>query len=310
MALGIDCPHCGVAAVAVAKKTWFMRGFLFFARYGSQTHVGCRRCVNMRIFYDLLASLVLGWWCFPWGLGTPLVVIQNLILLLLPNSSFDASLDQVLASVGVRRNDIEVDPRGFTAEEKRLYKIAVSVLAGAIWADGDATTAEYETAVGILTSLADGKISEPDAARGLEMARDTQPDIAGLPWDFRVLLLHMAADTVASDGRIAGAEATFLHDLASRLELDRDDVESILSRLSSVAGGEALRRQDPDFVRACTILGVEPEASVTDIRKRYRSVMMKVHPDQAGPNPEHQTEAHRIAQDVNWAYEYVLRSAA
>src|SRR5437899_376480 len=114
MALGIDCPHCDAAPIEVAKKTWFMRGFLLFARYGSRTHVGCRRCVNRKVRADLVASLLFGWWCVPWGAGTPLVVLQNLALLAGPNRSFASTLDSVLLSVGIRRADVEVDERGFT----------------------------------------------------------------------------------------------------------------------------------------------------------------------------------------------------
>jgi DnaJ-domain-containing protein 1 len=306
--LALNCPHCEGGRVEVAKRVWFIRGMLLAARWGSRVHVGCRRCVDQAVSRELVGSLVLGWWCFPWGIGTPLVVAQNLFALVLPNRAFTDTLDEVLVGVGVSRADVEVDEHGFTREEKRLFKIAAAVLAEAMWVDGDAHKAEYETAVAILGSLSDGKVSATEAARALELARNNPARLDGLPWDFRVLLLHIAADTVAADHHVAAAEATFLYDLAGRLDLDQDIVGAILARLTSVAGSEFLRRQDPDLVRACSILGIDPDASPNDIRRRYRALMMKVHPDHV--SPDERAEAHRLAADANWAYEYVLKAAA
>lgn len=75
------CSHCRKQGPIDARKAWYIQGFLIFCRYGSRTHVGCSDCVRNKVLGNLLLTGLIGWWCFPWGLGTPIVLIQNLAAL-------------------------------------------------------------------------------------------------------------------------------------------------------------------------------------------------------------------------------------
>src|SRR6185369_14371378 len=66
----LKCPHCGSANVELAVKVGYIRGFLVMCRYGSALVVGCRPCVRSQTLNAAGRTLVLGWWCYPWGIAT------------------------------------------------------------------------------------------------------------------------------------------------------------------------------------------------------------------------------------------------
>ena len=55
---------------------------------------------------------------------------------------------------------------------------------------------------------------------------------------------------------------------------------------------------------ACKILGVSPEAGQEAIKKRYRELMRRVHPDAGGRQEEEERQGrrHLRAQEINRAY--------
>jgi len=81
LASGALCPHCGQRPIAAARKPWFIQSFVFVTRYGTKVFIGCRECVRAKVQSNLLTSALVGWWGIPWGLGTPLVIVQNLMVL-------------------------------------------------------------------------------------------------------------------------------------------------------------------------------------------------------------------------------------
>jgi hypothetical protein len=74
----VTCPYCQTETVEVARKAWFLTGFVLAARYGTRHFVGCRGCVNNQLRKTLFATALGGWWSIPWGLATPIVIVQNL----------------------------------------------------------------------------------------------------------------------------------------------------------------------------------------------------------------------------------------
>ena len=114
MSYAIKCPHCEDGQVEVAKKLWFIQGWLIFTRYGTQTHVGCRPCVSRKVQQTTIRNLLFGWWCFPWGVATPVVVIQNLIAAL---TTSERTTDEYLRACGIDPAAARVDVGGFAREQ-------------------------------------------------------------------------------------------------------------------------------------------------------------------------------------------------
>jgi len=65
--------------------------------------------------------------------------------------------------------------------------------------------------------------------------------------------------------------------------------------------------ENPRLTRARKVLGVTASASEDEIRKAYRQLIKKYHPDvYAGSQPELQDFAHKKASELNEAYEFLL----
>ena len=99
----VACPHCHSGQIETTRKVWFLYGFLIFARYGSKTIIGCETCVKQAVWKNFTMCLLGGWWCFPWGLGTPIVLLQNLASgVATPSPQKErADLEGVFAAAGI-----------------------------------------------------------------------------------------------------------------------------------------------------------------------------------------------------------------
>lgn len=301
------CPICGVRPVEVAKEAWVIRGLLVFSKFGSQTFIGCSDCVNKQVRGNLLSSFVLGWWCFPWGLLTPFVVIQNLHLLFAPKETFRHKLEETLLLAGVKIRDIEVGQDGLTREERRLIDAAYWVLSKAVWADGEADRRELDLAAQAIESLTDGMISRSVAYQKLSPNNANTVPAYLLPPDYRVILLRLAADVVAADGIVAERELETLVLIGHALDLPQEVVESILGLFYSIPGVSRGEDQEGSLSRACRILGVEPTTPPMQVRKAYRDLMLRYHPDRAGNDPQKSKECTERSVEINWAYSYLMK---
>lgn len=76
------CIHCEKRESEGAGWAWYGRGWLLFHTHGWRAVEGCGPCFRQRMAGELVFNSVAAWWCFPWGLLTPLIVGQNLVVLL------------------------------------------------------------------------------------------------------------------------------------------------------------------------------------------------------------------------------------
>jgi DnaJ-domain-containing protein 1 len=304
MRTAITCPHCEVNNVEVAKEFWFLYGFLLLVRYGSKTVVGCQSCVQGKGFTNLFLVLLFGWWCFPWGLGTPFVLIQNIIALAAKN---DEKLIEVLNTIGVRAEDVVLGSDGLTPEQRALFDGVVSILTEAVWADGSADPREVVLAVEIAANLLDGSIRENQLREAI-MGRKSAPlDVSQLNAEMRLLLFHVAIQIVAADNRVDPGEARFLHDLGARLELPGDIIEQLFWQLNDLEGGGHLAGLDPVRSLAFQVLGIPPDTSAPEAKRQYRKLSMQHHPDRHANNAQRQQAANDCMTWLNWSYQTVLR---
>jgi len=308
--LALPCPCCGVRPVETAKKVWVLRGFLIFARYGEGVLIGCEQCVNEQVQKQLLGNALFGWWSVPWGLATPFVLVQNLLALYRPPSASQETLAEALRNNGVSLNDVMVGADGLTGGEKRLLQAAYWALSEAIWADGEADPSELALAGQLIESLSDGAVSEAKAKAQLlfpDMPFDMPP---GLPDDYKVFLLRAAVDVVVVDANISDSELAFVERIATTLGAPSDVVEEIISALAAAANDRTAQSRDSRYIEACTVLGVAPSAGVVEMRKAYRALMFKYHPDRAATNPNLQKEYMRRSVELNSAYDYLTKRSA
>lgn len=302
--LALICPHCERRAVSVAKKIWFLHGFIFFASYGSKRVIGCRGCVDKRVAINLLVCLLVGWWCFPWGLGTPLVVLQNLVFLALPNRALHRALDETLALAGTARSEVEVGDDGLTVGQRRMVDVLVAALAETLWADGHADDAEVALASALVTGSTGGRV---DAASATTRLRSSIPPVQHsarlLEEDFRFEVFVMAAKVAKVDDLVTEDELKMLFSLADRLGIEASFAEAALRQLFADATTAEWPLADSNVARALEILGVCQDTPLVEVKQRYRTLMLRHHPDLAGTDPNQQQAAHDRAKEINWAYE-------
>ena len=302
----VACPFCKNGRVEVSKRIWVLRGYVSHTRYGTKTLVGCSSCTRKQALREAAINLVGGWWSIPWGLGTPVVLIQNILEVVLPSSP--SLLEHVLRSMGVDPEDVKVGPRGFTGEQQRMLDAAYTVLGRAILSDGRVDSAEIRLATRMILGLTRNRVTESEVLEALLLADSSSVALSRLSSEYRNVLLKMACDLVRSDGKLTALELKYLRGIAFQLKLDAKLVEQFLWGTQ--------QRQDPGssakndrLTRALHTLEINNTEDVLAIKAAYRRLILRYHPDKAGPDKSQQSLHHQKAQEINWAYDYLLRYA-
>ncbi len=125
------------------------------------------------------------------------------------------------------------------------------------------------------------------------------------------LFLQIQCMAVAADGTIHPAEHELLVRLARRLGLTERDVSQLEALLRAASAGPSAGTRPAAQARlkdAYTALGLSPDASVGDIKRAYRRLISKNHPDKLAAKglPEGMREiAEERAREINVAYELI-----
>ena len=91
-------------------------------------------------------------------------------------------------------------------------------------------------------------------------------------YEARLSIVHFLFDIASLDGRIKEAELALIERITKNLNIDQADFESV----------KAMFRQEKDD--DYTILGVSKDATDADIKKAYREMVKKYHPDRIDTN--------------------------
>lgn len=143
------------------------------------------------------------------------------------------------------------------------------------------------TAVNMLRDLLKQTIPVADVCRQIRKNMD---------YSARLQLLHFLFGIAQADGNISVNEKDLLSHMAENLGIGERDFESIRSMF--IGNGEA----------AYKILEIEPDASVEEIKKAYRTMAMKYHPDKVSYLGEDiQKAAKEKFQKVSEAYETIKK---
>lgn len=120
----------------------------------------------------------------------------------------------------------------------------------------------------------------------------------------RLLLLQYLFGIAYSDGEFHDRELQLLHDMSRWMGISAKDFASIRAMFGS--GGQRTRSQARPISDAYKILEIEPSVSDQEVKKAYRRMANKYHPDKTRDLGE---EYQKMAQDrfiqVQEAYEQV-----
>lgn len=117
-----------------------------------------------------------------------------------------------------------------------------------------------------------------------------------MDYSSRLQLLHFLFGIAQADGQVDPVELELIDHIAKNMRITAKDFESIKSMF--VANTDA----------AYKILEVEPSATDEEIKKAYRKMAMKYHPDKVSYlGEDFQKAAHEKFQKVNEAYEQLKK---
>ncbi|MGQ8335161.1 TerB family tellurite resistance protein [Sunxiuqinia sp. A32] len=112
----------------------------------------------------------------------------------------------------------------------------------------------------------------------------------------RLQLVHLLFGVAQADGKVDVSELNLIDKIASYLGISDKDFQSIKSMFVKDTGA------------AYKILEIEPEASDEEVKKAYRKMAMKYHPDKVSYLGEDiQKSANEKFQKVNEAYENIRK---
>ncbi len=178
------------------------------------------------------------------------------------------------------------------------------LLAAVMKADGKVLRSELDYAKRFLRQ----NFGEKEAIEALSILRDLlQQDIPvrevcgqicqNLDYFSRLQLVHFLFDLANSDGPVNAAEQKILDAITEGLGVNLSDKRSIGSMFS-----------DKTLEAAYQVLEIEPEASIPEIKKAYRKMALKYHPDKvAYLGEEMKAAAHEKFQKLNKAYELIKK---
>ncbi|MCR5312216.1 MAG: DnaJ domain-containing protein [Bacteroidaceae bacterium] len=115
--------------------------------------------------------------------------------------------------------------------------------------------------------------------------------------EHRIQLMAYLADIVKADGNVSDVELTAMREIAARLRLNVEIVDQLFA-----LGGDSLED-------AYKVLGVSPEASDDEVKKAYKDMVRKNHPDRVASLGEDVKEAATLKlQEINDAKERIFKS--
>ena len=297
MALGIPCPHCETRNIETVRSAWYIRGFLLFVQWGSNTYVGCLPCTRKKVLGSLAITSLIGWWCFPLGLGTPLVILQNVVSAV--QGANRSALSTFLAKQGIDIDDVEIDATGQAIGQSRLIESVLSVLHQMVWADGSADPREIDVGAQVARRML-GEIIEEGQIRSVLSNPDSPADIdvSSLPADTRAITMKAAAAVAAADEIIDDTEVEVLKQLGVMLEVPNALVQSLIASLKADPQTEAERNELRAV--AADVLGISADAPAAQIQSKYRATLL------SASGIDQEEEATEARERILWAYQTLM----
>ena len=125
------------------------------------------------------------------------------------------------------------------------------------------------------------------------------------------LFLQLQVMALAADGRIHPAEHALLVRVARRLGLHESDVSQLEALLRAATGGPSAAGAPPSTDRladAYAALGVTPDSGAAEIKRAYRKLISRNHPDKLaarGLPDSMRAVAEERSREINSAYDLI-----
>jgi DnaJ like chaperone protein len=238
-----------------------------------------------------MALLSFGKWIgggLGWALGGPIGGILGFV--------FGSIFDSVQSG--------EYEHKGFTPTQEGDFKVSLLVLIAAIMkADGRILKSELNYVKQFLLR----QFGDKEAERLLLLLREIirqNLDVdeiceqiqENMEYPSRLQLVHFLMGVASSDGEPHGAEAEVLRRVCLHMGIRQNDFESIKAMFVRDTGS------------AYRILEISPEATDEDIKKAYRKMAIKYHPDKvAHLGDDLQKAAKEKFQQLNQAYNEIKK---
>jgi DnaJ like chaperone protein len=225
-----------------------------------------------------------------WALGGPIGGILGLAV----GSIFDSGSSAVTGQAGpVRSRTLRGD-----------YAASLLVLIAAVMkADGRVMKSELN----YVRSYFVTRFGEDTASEAVVMLRDilkqeiplrdvTRQLSQQLDYSYRLEMLHFLFGIASADGSVSEAENDVIQQISGYMGISGSDFESIRAMFVS--------QTDASY----KILEIEPTSSDEDVKKAYRSMAMKYHPDKVSHlGEDFKKVAHEKFRKVQEAYDQIKK---
>ena len=133
-----------------------------------------------------------------------------------------------------------------------------------------------------------------------------------MDYSTRLQLLSFLAMIAKADGTVSSEEVQAVREIGSYLQIDAVDIESILSmgysrgqRNNGARSGSTVN----ELTQAYKILGISPSASDDEVKKAYRQMALKHHPDRVATlGDDVKLAAEKKFQEINNAKEVIFKA--
>lgn len=207
--------------------------------------------------------------------------------------------------------------RGLDAVRAQFVDSTFAVMGAVCKADGQVTDDEIRVAEQFFSRLSLSEQQRQSARAAFNRGKAPEFDldaelarlraIAGRSPALLQLFVQVQLTAIAADGVIHDDEHALLLRIARGLGLSDADVERLEAMLRGAAGAETAENREARLDDAHATLGVDPDASDAEVKKAYRRLMSRHHPDKlAGrgmpesmrPVAEEKTREIRKAYDI------------
>lgn len=217
------------------------------------------------------------------------------------------AIGSLFSGVGPRVMRYEVNEHFGNTEEQRDFNVSLLVLSAAVMkADGGVKKSELDYVKRFFLQ----NFGQERAEKSIKMLREILDkeynlyEVGGqvgryMDYSSRLQLLHYLFGIAAADGFVSDQEMDVIHSISSVMGVVESDYASIKAMFV---------REESLSSNAYTILGVDASATDEEVKKAYREMAKKNHPDLVSNLGE---EVHQAAekkfQEINEAYETIKK---